>query len=113
MSCKFLKFTTHNAVNFEKNNSVRRYYDKKQQKIFAPHFVPIYSWHIYFSLWWQIHLLDIFFQCSSLTSVSIPDSVTNIGENAFYNVAEITYDTKKMTATGSPWGAKKVNGATP
>ena len=41
--------------------------------------------------------------------LDIPDSVTSIGRNAFYNLAEITY-TSKMKATGSPWGAKKVNG---
>ena len=41
--------------------------------------------------------------------LKIPDSVTSIGQDAFYNLAEITY-TSKMTATGSPWGAKKVNG---
>ena len=42
-------------------------------------------------------------------TLEVPDSVTSIGENAFYNLAEITY-TSEMTATGSPWGAKKVNG---
>ena len=42
--------------------------------------------------------------------LDIPDSVTSIGQDAFYNLAEITYDPTKMTATGSPWGAKKVNG---
>ena len=42
-------------------------------------------------------------------TLNIPDSVTSIGQDAFYNLAEITY-TSKMTATGSPWGAKKVNG---
>ena len=46
---------------------------------------------------------------SDLT-IAIPNSVTTIGTNAFYKVAEITY-TSKMKATGSPWGAKKVNGA--
>ena len=44
-------------------------------------------------------------------TLNIPDSVTSIGSNAFYNLAEITYDPTKMTATiGYPWGAKKVNG---
>ncbi len=78
-----------------------------------------------------------FMNCSSLTQVDIPDTVTSIGvsafgectatsleitipngvetigENAFKNVANIVYDTTQMTATGSPWGALKVNGETP
>ena len=45
--------------------------------------------------------------CSSLTSVAIPNSVTSIGNRAFYNVPNIVYD---GSATGSPWGAKSVNG---
>ena len=45
--------------------------------------------------------------CSGLTSVTIPNSVTEIGDEAFYNVNNITYS---GTATGSPWGAKCVNG---
>ena len=45
--------------------------------------------------------------CSSLTSITIPNSVTSIGENAFYNISNIVYH---GTATGSPWGAKSVNG---
>ena len=44
-------------------------------------------------------------------TLDIPDSVTSIGVYAFHNLAEITYDPTKMTATtGYPWGAKKVNG---
>lgn len=38
-------------------------------------------------------------------SITIPDSVTEIGENAFLNVPKIYY---KGTATGAPWGAKEV-----
>ena len=45
--------------------------------------------------------------CRSLTSVSIPNSINNIGPNAFYLVANINYS---GTATGSPWGARSVNG---
>ena len=48
-----------------------------------------------------------FFYCSSLTSISIPNSVTSIGEWAFVCVNNIIYF---GTATGSPWGAKSVNG---
>jgi hypothetical protein len=33
---------------------------------------------------------DAFFQCSSLTSITIPDSVTSIGERAFYNCTKLT-----------------------
>ena len=45
--------------------------------------------------------------CSSLTSVTIPNSVTSIGSNAFYRVNNIEYH---GSASGSPWGAKSVNG---
>ena len=45
--------------------------------------------------------------CRSLTSVTIPNSVTSIGNNAFQDVNNIIYS---GTATGSPWGAKCVNG---
>ena len=48
-----------------------------------------------------------FLYCSGLTSVTIPNSVTSIGSGAFYNVPNIVYN---GTATGSPWGAKSVNG---
>ena len=50
---------------------------------------------------------NAFSACSSLTSVTIPNSVTSIGNGAFYNVLHIYYH---GTATGSPWGAKCVNG---
>lgn len=45
--------------------------------------------------------------CSTLTSIEIPNSVTSIGEYAFDNVPNIIYS---GTATGSPWGAKSING---
>ena len=48
-----------------------------------------------------------FFYCSSLTSITIPNSVTSIGESAFENVPNIVFS---GTATGSPWGARSVNG---
>ena len=58
---------------------------------------------------------EAFFNCgyydgTAHLTLDIPDSVTTIGDYAFYFVDNINYDTEKMTATGSPWGAKKVNG---
>lgn len=58
-------------------------------------------------------LLRIGSNCFSLVSnginvnfsITIPESVTEIGENAFLNVPKIYY---KGTATGAPWGAKEV-----
>ena len=48
-----------------------------------------------------------FANCTGLTSLTIPNSVTSIGTSAFNNVNNIVYS---GTATGSPWGAKSVNG---
>ncbi len=48
-----------------------------------------------------------FYDCSGLISVAIPNSVTTIGGYAFGGVLNITYN---GTATGSPWGARYVNG---
>ena len=48
-----------------------------------------------------------FSSCTGLTSITIPNSVTTIGEYAFSNVSNIVYS---GTATGSPWGARSVNG---
>ena len=45
--------------------------------------------------------------CSSLTSITIPNSVTIIGWGAFNDVLNVVYN---GTATGSPWGARSVNG---
>ena len=45
--------------------------------------------------------------CYNLTSVTIPNSVTNIGEKAFNSVPNIIYN---GIATGSPWGARSMNG---
>ncbi len=48
-----------------------------------------------------------FNDCISLTSTIIPNSVTSIGNNAFCNVFNIVYH---GDATGSPWGARSING---
>ena len=48
-----------------------------------------------------------FMGCSSLTSITIPNSVTSIEDNAFLLIPNIEY---YGTATGSPWGARSVNG---
>lgn len=47
-----------------------------------------------------------FAYCSGLT-IDIPNSVTSIGNNAFQNVLNIVYSGE---ATGSPWGARCING---
>lgn len=48
-----------------------------------------------------------FYGCTRLVNVTIPDSVTYIGADAFAGVCNIVY---RGTATGSPWGARCVNG---
>ena len=48
-----------------------------------------------------------FAYCFGLTSITIPNSVTSIGKGAFTQVNNIVYN---GTATGSPWGARCVNG---
>lgn len=48
-----------------------------------------------------------FRNCTSLISITIPNTVTSIGDFAFEYVNNIVYN---GTATGSPWGAKSVNG---
>ncbi len=45
--------------------------------------------------------------CTSLISIEIPNSVTSIGSSAFQDVPNIVYN---GTATGSPWGARSING---
>lgn len=47
-----------------------------------------------------------FYGCEYISELSIPDTVTTIGTEAFYNVPHITYN---GTAEGSPWGALSIN----
>ncbi len=47
--------------------------------------------------------------CVSLKDVTILENVETIGEGAFYYVGNISYS-ENMTAEGSPWGARCVNG---
>ena len=47
------------------------------------------------------------FYGTGLTSVTIPNSVANIGENAFNKIPNIVYS---GTAKGAPWGARSLNG---
>ncbi len=49
----------------------------------------------------------VFSDCAGFSTVTVPDSVTIIGWDAFYDVANVAYT---GTASGSPWGAKVVNG---
>lgn len=49
---------------------------------------------------------NAFGNCTKLTALTIPSTVTSIGYNAFGNVAHIYYN---GSATGSPWGAKAIN----
>ena len=46
--------------------------------------------------------------CGGLTSITIPNSVTSIGGNAFSGVTNVVYS---GSASGSPWGATNVGGA--
>ena len=50
---------------------------------------------------------NAFYGCTGLSSVTIPKSVTTIGTNAFYDVFNIVYS---GTADGAPWGAENMNG---
>ena len=47
------------------------------------------------------------FYYSGLRSLTIPNSVTSIGNSALYGIPNVIYS---GTATGSPWGAKSING---
>lgn len=49
--------------------------------------------------------------CTGLMSITIPDSVKAIENNAFNGVNNVIYS-RNMKASGSPWGAKCVNGYT-
>ncbi len=50
---------------------------------------------------------DAFLSCTELTTVVIPATVTTIKSYAFNDVLNINYS---GTATGSPWGARSMNG---
>ena len=43
---------------------------------------------------------------TKINNIIIPNTVSSIGTNAFYNVSHITYN---GFATGSPWGALAIN----
>lgn len=51
--------------------------------------------------------LHAFSDCTGLTSLVIPNSVTTIGANAFGHVLNVVYS---GDASGTPWGARCVNG---
>ena len=44
--------------------------------------------------------------CSGLLSITVPNSVTSIGNGAFYDIPNVYYT---GTATGKPWGASMMN----
>ena len=48
---------------------------------------------------------DAFLDCSSLTSITIPDSVTSIGSNAFYNCTSLTSVTIGNSVTSIKYSA--------
>lgn len=45
--------------------------------------------------------------CTQIHSLTVPNEVATIGNNAFQQITNVIYN---GTATGSPWGAKSVNG---
>lgn len=54
---------------------------------------------------------DVFWNCSALSTVTIPSSVTRIDENAFYNcssLTDVTFNGKTLeeiqAMSNYPWG---------
>ena len=48
-----------------------------------------------------------FYNCTGMASITVPDSVTSIGEYSFNEVNNVVYHGK---LAGAPWGAKSLNG---
>lgn len=65
---------------------------------------------LYDTIWGRKQITEIQtggFSNNPQMSIVVPSYITTIGENAFLNAKSVTYT---GTATGSPWGAKLING---